>query len=258
MNTTPALIEAEAITLELHGREILNAIDLRVAPGEIVTLIGPNGAGKSSLVRVALGLLPPTSGRVTRRPGLRIGYMPQRLSVPDNLPLTVRRFLLLGASRDNQRLQAVCARTHTEHLLAQPMQTLSGGEHQRVLLARALLRQPELLVLDEPVQGVDVTGQADLYALIASLRDELGCGVLMVSHDLHLVMAQTDHVLCLNTHVCCSGHPEHVSRHPAYLELFGSAINPSLAVYTHHHDHTHDGLHGDVDHHAHEHPEAGR
>ena len=240
------LLEASDLHLRLHGRDILNGVDLRVAPREIVTLIGPNGAGKSTLVRVALGLLPPTSGRIVRRPGLRIGYMPQRLAVPDNLPLTVRRFLGLGGTHDPARLTEVSTRTHTGHLLDQAMQTLSGGEHQRVLLARALLRRPDLLVLDEPVQGVDVTGQADLYDLIAQLRDELGCGVLMISHDLHLVMAQTDQVICLNSHVCCSGHPEHVSRHPAYLELFGNAINPSLAVYTHHHDHTHD-LHGAVD-----------
>ncbi|MCB1737247.1 MAG: zinc ABC transporter ATP-binding protein ZnuC [Gammaproteobacteria bacterium] len=241
-----ALVEVRDVRLNLNNRDILTGVDLRVDAGEIVTLIGPNGAGKSSLVRVVLGLLPATGGQIFRKPGLRIGYMPQRLAVPDNLPLTVRRFLSLSGSSDPARLLAVSDQTRTEHLLNQSMQTLSGGEHQRVLLARALLRDPDLLVLDEPVQGVDVTGQADLYALIARLRDQLGCGVLMVSHDLHLVMAQTDQVICLNSHVCCSGHPEHVSRHPAYLELFGNAINPSLAVYTHHHDHTHD-LHGAVD-----------
>lgn len=247
MTTGKALIEARDVRLTMNNRAILAGVDLSVAAGEIVTLIGPNGAGKSSLVRVVLGLLPITGGQIYRKPGLRIGYMPQRLAVPDNLPLTVRRFLSLSGTRRADRLESVSEQTRVDHLLNQAMQTLSGGEHQRVLLARALLRNPDLLVLDEPVQGVDVTGQADLYALIASLRDELGCGVLMVSHDLHLVMAQTDQVICLNAHVCCSGHPEHVSRHPAYLELFGNAINPSLAVYTHHHDHTHD-LHGDVDH----------
>ncbi|MGB0723467.1 MAG: zinc ABC transporter ATP-binding protein ZnuC [Gammaproteobacteria bacterium] len=248
------LLEAEGVHLTLHGRAILNGVDLQVAAGKIVTLIGPNGAGKSSLVRVALGLLPATRGHVRRRADLRIGYMPQRLVVPDNLPLTVRRFLRLGAQTSDARVRDAAARTRVDHLLKQDMQTLSGGEHQRVLLARALLREPDLLVLDEPVQGVDVTGQAALYTLIAQLRDELGCGVLMVSHDLHLVMAQTDHVVCINAHVCCSGHPEHVSRHPAYLELFGNAVNPSLAVYTHHHDHTHDGP-GEHPGHSHDHGE---
>lgn len=245
MTTEPLLLEARDVHLSLNHRDILTGVNLTVKRGEIVTLIGPNGAGKSSLVRIALGLLAPTSGDVHRAANLRVGYMPQKLMVPENLPLTVRRFLFLGGAYPEQRIQTACEQTHCLALLDQPMQTLSGGEHQRVLLTRALLRDPDLLVLDEPVQGVDVTGQADLYALIARLRDELQCGVLMVSHDLHLVMAQTDQVLCINTHVCCSGHPEHVTRHPAYLELFGSAVDPALAVYTHHHNHTHD-LHGDV------------
>ena len=240
-----ALLEARGIGLAFQGREVLQHVDLRVNGGEIVTLIGPNGAGKSSLVRVVLGLLAPERGEVWRRPGLCIGYMPQRVALPDNLPLRVRRFLALGGGSGGPRIEASAERLGIVHLLDSPMTALSGGEHQRVLLARALLRQPELLVLDEPVQGVDVTGQAALYRLIGELRGELGCGVLMISHDLHLVMAATDRVLCINGHVCCSGHPEAVSRHPAYLELFGAPASAGLAVYTHHHDHTHD-LHGDV------------
>lgn len=244
MSAAGVLIEARDIHLSHRGREVLRDVDLKVEQGRILTLIGPNGAGKSSLVRVALGLIVATRGTVRHHPGLRIGYMPQRLHVPTHMPLTVRRFLSLGGAPKQSRLRAAAERTRTPHLLDQPMQSLSGGEHQRVLLCRALLRGPELLVLDEPVQGVDVTGQAALYALIADLRDELGCGVLMVSHDLHLVMARTDEVLCLNTHVCCSGHPEQVGRDPAFLELFGGAVKSALAVYTHHHDHVHDGLHG--------------
>lgn len=241
------LIEARDIGLRGRGRDILNGIDLDVDSGRIVTLIGPNGAGKTSLVRVVLGLLQPHRGKVWRRPGLRIGYMPQRLELSANLPLTVHRFLTLAEGGILDALPALSERLGIAALLASPMQALSGGERQRVLLARALLHEPDLLVLDEPVQGVDVTGQAELYGLIATIRRERGCGVLMISHDLHLVMAATDQVVCLNTHVCCSGHPESVSRHPAYLELFGNPASANLAIYTHHHDHTHD-IHGGVRH----------
>ncbi|MEN8177704.1 MAG: zinc ABC transporter ATP-binding protein ZnuC [Pseudomonadota bacterium] len=240
------LITASGIGVELNGRQVLKQVDLTVGPREIVTLIGPNGAGKTTLVRVILGLLQPNSGRVTRQKGLRIGYMPQRIALSSNLPLTVTRFLILAcAGKKNPRLQSVVSELEISHLLNNQMCTLSGGETQRVLLARALLRDPDLLVLDEPVQGVDVTGQAELYSLISHIRDRHDCSVLMISHDLHLVMAATDRVLCLNQHVCCSGHPDTVSQHPAYLELFGTPASAKLAIYTHHHNHTHD-IHGNV------------
>jgi zinc transport system ATP-binding protein len=239
------LIEAGGIGVSLQGRQVLNGVSLQVRRGEILTLIGPNGAGKTTLVRIILGLLKPDAGHIRRLPGIRIGYMPQRLALSENLPLTVRRFLDLGCTNSGDELLRTADQLGIRHLLESPMQQLSGGENQRVLLARALLRRPDLLVLDEPVQGVDVTGQSALYSLISQIRERLGCGVLMISHDLHLVMATTDHVLCLNHHVCCSGHPESVSRHPAYLELFGAAANAELAVYTHHHDHTHD-IHGNI------------
>ena len=242
-----SLVKANGICVALQRRQILDDVSLSVRRGRILTLIGPNGAGKTTLVRVILGLLKPDAGQVERLPGIRIGYMPQRLHISDNLPLTVQRFLELGCrNRHTTHLRDVVAQTEIEHLLESPLQQLSGGEHQRVLLARALLRKPDLLVLDEPVQGVDVTGQAALYGLITRIREQLGCGVLMISHDLHLVMATTDQVLCLNHHVCCSGHPDSVSQHPAYLELFGAPASAKLAVYTHHHDHTH-GIHGDID-----------
>ncbi|MET0048647.1 MAG: zinc ABC transporter ATP-binding protein ZnuC [Sedimenticola sp.] len=239
------LITARGIGIHLNGREVLEHVDLTVERGEIVTLIGPNGAGKTTLVRILLGLLKPDHGDVERRTELKIGYMPQRLTLPENLPLTVRRFLNLARGANRKALDDVARELTITHLLENPMQTLSGGEHQRVLLARALLGAPDLLVLDEPVQGVDVTGQSELYSLIAHIRDRHQCGVLMISHDLHLVMAATDRVMCINRHVCCSGHPEAVSRDPAYLELFGTHASAKLAVYTHHHDHTHD-IHGDV------------
>ena len=238
------LISVNGVSVAFNGRRVLTGIDLKVHAGEIVTLIGPNGAGKSTLLRVVLGLASADAGTVQCRAGLRIGYMPQRLVVDANLPLTVRRFLTLTIG-GNRRIEETVGELSIGHLLDTPMQALSGGENQRVLLAKALLREPELLVLDEPVQGVDIAGQSELYALIAGIRDRLGCGVLMVSHDLHLVMASTDTVLCINGHLCCSGRPESITRHPAYLELFGSGIEANLAVYTHQHDHQHD-LHGDV------------
>jgi zinc transport system ATP-binding protein len=239
-----ALIRLDGVGVNFAGQNVLHDVQLSVKPGEIVTLIGPNGAGKTTLVRAVLGLLNTDTGRVWRKPKLRIGYMPQKLHVDATLPLSVLRFLRLVPGVDRRSAQAALAEVGAEQVIDSPLQSISGGELQRVLLARALLREPELLVLDEPVQGVDVAGQAELYRLITRLRDRHGCGVLMVSHDLHLVMSTTDQVVCLNRHVCCSGHPEQVSFDPAFVELFGQDAK-SLAIYTHHHDHEHD-LHGAV------------
>ncbi len=240
-----ALLTAHNIGITVDGRQILEGVDLTIKSGEISTLIGPNGAGKTTLLRILLALLQPSMGEVERRPKLRIGYMPQRLSLSENLPLTVQHFLSLAQGSSNSAISKIGAKLRITHLLKAPMQRLSGGENQRVLLARAILRKPELLVLDEPVQGVDITGQAELYDLISQIRDEYGCGVVMVSHNLHLVMANTDHVICINRHVCCSGHPDAISQHPAYLEMFGAPANANLAIYTHHHDHSHDS-HGNI------------
>lgn len=239
-----ALIRLEQVTVSFAGQNTLERIDLAVRPGEIVTLIGPNGAGKTTLVRAVLGLLAPDSGKVWRKPRLRIGYMPQKLQVDATLPLSVLRFLRLVPGVAREQALAALHEVGAAQVIDSPIQTISGGEMQRVLLARALLRAPELLVLDEPVQGVDVAGQAELYSLITRLRDRHRCGVLMVSHDLHVVMSTTDQVVCLNRHVCCSGHPEQVSGDPAFVELFGEAAR-SLAIYHHHHDHAHT-LHGEV------------
>jgi len=247
MSTAPLvarqpLLSAEAIGVDFDGRTVLDGVSLQLYRGDIVTLIGPNGAGKSTLVRVLLGLLPAQRGRVWQAPGCRIGYVPQRLQIDPILPLTVARFLTLGIAAPQRRLQALLDEVGAGQLLMATVSTLSGGELQRVLLARALLREPDLLFLDEPVQGVDVTGQSELYALIGDLRQRYHCAILMVSHDLHLVMAATDEVICLNHTVCCSGHPERVLIDPAYRRLFPLAP-AGLALYTHHHDGLCDSCH---------------
>jgi len=238
------LLQLKKVSLSLRQQTLLSEIDLNLARREIMTIIGPNGAGKSTLLRIALGLQHPDSGTVTRAPGLRIGYMPQRLSINPLMPISVSRFLRMSQQRRCSIKQAL-SRTGIAHLADRPLHDISGGETQRVLLSRALLAEPELLVLDEPAQGVDITGQTELYELIGELRDQLGCAVLMVSHDLHWVMAQTDTVICLNQHVCCHGHPETVSNDPAYLSLFGRRHAEAIALYQHDHDHRHD-MHGEV------------
>ena len=241
-NTSEVLIALTGINYRRHQKDILQDAALTVNRAEIVTLIGPNGAGKSTLVRIAIGLLSPDAGRVEHVPNLTIGYMPQKMSIDPSFPLSVERFLSL-AGKDRDRIDECLALTATEKLRRQPLHSLSGGELQRVMLARAMYRRPQLLVLDEPVQGVDVAGQSALYRLIGKIRSDTGCGVLMVSHDLHLVMAATDRVVCLNQHVCCEGHPDHVAHDPAFLHLFGDAQVSGVAHYTHHHDHNHDHFH---------------
>ncbi len=233
------VLDVQAVSLRSRQREILTQVDLQVCSGEVVTIIGPNGAGKTTLLRIALGLLKPTSGQVWIRPGLRIGYLPQRFQVDPVLPLTVRRFLRLSGARDEPTMAVALAEVSAENLLNTAMQALSGGEIQRVLLARTLLRNPELLVLDEPAQGVDLHGQVELFSLVEKVRRERGCSVLMVSHDLHLVMASTGRVICLNRHVCCTGSPAAVTRNPAFVELFGEKAAANLAVYAHDREHQH-------------------
>jgi zinc transport system ATP-binding protein len=250
-----SLVTVRDLGFSSGGREILSHIDLTINKGELVSLIGPNGAGKTTLIRAILDLIRPDSGSVTRAPGLRIGYMPQRLVIAPTLPLPVYRFLALGGrvseAECRQALEDVGAKDIWETQVSQ----VSGGEFQRMLMARALLRKPELLVLDEPVQGVDVGGQTELYDLIGSLKNSHGCSVLMVSHDLHLVMSATDRVICINGHLCCAGHPEDVSRDPSFIDLFGERA-ANVALYHHHHDHHH-GLDGRVLDGQAEEPESG-
>jgi len=235
-----SLISLEKISVSFGQRTVLANVSLTLEPGRILTLLGPNGAGKSTLVRVVLGLISPTSGSVVRHEQLRIGYVPQKIHLDATLPLTVERFMLLRGGVKRGDILPALKRVQAAQLLNAPLQKLSGGEMQRVLLARALLNQPQLLVLDEPTQGVDVNGQVALYDLIDQLRRELNCGVLMVSHDLHLVMAKTDEVLCLNQHICCSGSPEAVSQHPEFISMFGPRGAEQLAIYRHQHNHRHD------------------
>ncbi|MBT3145246.1 zinc ABC transporter ATP-binding protein ZnuC [Neptunomonas phycophila] len=239
------IIRLKDVNVQFGHNHVLQQVNLHLHRDCITTLIGPNGAGKTTLVRVVLGLIKPSSGNVWRQPGLRIGYMPQKLLIDRTFPLTVKRFLQTTRTKALAPIKTALEDVNASHLLEHSMHDLSGGETQRVMLARALLQDPELLVLDEPVQGVDINGQIELYNLIGHIRKQRGCGVLMISHDLHLVMSSTDHVICLNRHVCCSGNPEHVSNDPSFREMFGQRGADSLALYSHHHNHQHD-THGDV------------
>ena len=239
LDTNTPLVSLEGAGLFRSGRWLVRGINLTVRRGEIVTLIGPNGSGKSTTARIALGLLPPDEGRAARAPGLTVGYVPQKLSIDWTLPLTVGRFMSLtnriGAHETADALEMV----GIAHLAKAEVRHLSGGEFQRALLARAIARKPDLLVLDEPVQGVDFSGEIALYELIANIRTTLGCGILMISHDLYVVMASTDSVVCLNNHICCQGSPHMVAESAEYRALFGARAASALAVYEHAHDHTH-------------------
>ncbi|NQW09858.1 MAG: metal ABC transporter ATP-binding protein [Alphaproteobacteria bacterium] len=249
------LISAAGLGVRLGDHWPIRGIDLDLVAGQVVTVMGPNGAGKTTLIRAILGLIAADEGRVERRADLTVGYVPQRLVIDRVLPLTVRRLMTLTKRVPVAKIHDALAMTGVADRLDTPVQGLSGGEFQRVLLARAIAAEPDLLVLDEPVQGVDYAGEAALYALIAEIRDRLGCGILMVSHDLHVVMSATDRVVCLNGHICCSGAPKDVAGHPEYRRLFGPDAG-AFAVYEHHHDHDHDldgSVIGGPEHHDHHH-----
>lgn len=238
-----ALLSARDATLRVGKRNILDHVNVDVRGGEIVTVIGPNGAGKSTLVRCMLGLQALTSGEIVRRKDLRVGYVPQRFPLTPNVPLDLRRLLSLTLRPSEAEIDEALAETGIAHLKSANVASLSGGELQRALLARAILRKPEVLVLDEPVQAVDFMGEARLYELISTIRRRHGCGILMVSHDLHMVMAESDHVVCLNGHVCCEGGPQKVQADPEFSKLFGPSAARMIAAYTHHHDHDHEHHH---------------
>jgi zinc transport system ATP-binding protein len=247
-----SLLAARHLCIRYGGTEVLHDISLALEPGEIVTVVGPNGSGKSTLLRALLGILPAAAGQIERAPGLRIGYVPQRLMVDRILPITLRRFLSLPARVTEAEAQAVLARVGLAGQGGLQMVALSGGQMQRALLARALLGRPQVLLLDEPTQGLDQPGEAAFYRLIEEVRAETGCAILMVSHDLHVVMAASDRVICLNGHVCCEGTPQVVSTAPEYRALFGLGTQGALALYRHEHDHDHAGPAEDP--HGHDHP----
>ena len=232
------LISATGLSLHSGSTTIIDHVDFHVAAGEIVVLIGPNGSGKTSLLKALLGLVP-ARGAIVRKPGLRVGYVPQNFARDPSLPITAGRFACLFAERAD--VDAALERVGIAALVDHQLASLSGGELARVMLARAIASKPELLILDEPLAGVDVAGEAALYHLIAQIRDEIGCGVVLVSHDLHVVMAQADRVVCLNGHVCCEGRAEQVVSDPAFAQLFGPRIASELAFYAHRHDHSHEG-----------------
>jgi zinc transport system ATP-binding protein len=233
-----SLISARHLSLRVGRAEILTDVSFEIRSGEIVTLIGPNGSGKTSLLKALLGLVP-AKGDIVRKPGLRVGYVPQNFPRDRSLPITVGRFARLFA--DDAAVDAALQRVGIAGLANHQLASLSGGELARVMLARAIAGRPELLILDEPLAGVDVAGEAALYHLIAQIRDEIGCGVVLVSHDLHVVMAQADRVVCLNGHVCCEGKAEQVVSDPAFAQLFGPRVAGELALYAHRHDHSHEG-----------------
>ena len=234
------LLQARELSYVRGGRLILDRISFELRRAEITTIIGPNGAGKTTLINIVTGLIGDFEGEIERPPGLSIGYLPQKVNVNSLMPLSVERLLRLTQDSGDAEIDAVLARTGVAYLRKRQVRSLSEGELKRVLLARTALGEPDLIVLDEPTSGVDVTGEVRMYELIGELRDSLKCAVLLVSHDLHLVMSQTDQVLCLNQHLCCSGLPESVSRHPEYQALFGRQAAESIAVYSHDHDHVHD------------------
>lgn len=233
------ILTMRGVGVRRGGRWLVREVDLTVSPGEIVTLIGPNGSGKSTTAKAALGITKLSEGSVERKPDLRIGYVPQSLSIDWSLPLTVNRLLTLTGPQSRPAIDRALEEVGIPGLGNSAVQQLSGGEFQRALMARALIREPQLLVLDEPVQGVDFAGEVALYDLIKHIRDRTGCGVLLISHDLHVVMAETDTVICLNGHVCCTGSPHLVAADPEYLRLFGARAVETLALYQHRHDHTH-------------------
>ena len=235
----PPLVSGEDLVVRYRGRTVLDRVSIEVRRREVVSLIGPNGAGKTTAVRALLGLIKPDAGTVHHEPGVVVGYVPQKFEQGELLPLTVRRFLAMAGRQGRADAAATLDEVGAASVADQQLSSLSGGEFRRVLLARALLRNPDLLVLDEPVQQVDFSGQLAMHQLISRLRNRRGCGILVISHDLHLVLGATDRVVCINGHVCCAGEPEAVSRHPEYISLFGPHAAAALAVYTHSHDHSH-------------------
>lgn len=235
-----ALIEGHGLMVKRGSAQVLRDVDFRIEPREIVTVVGPNGSGKSTLLKALIGAVPVAQGRVVRKAGLRLGYVPQSLQIDPSLPMTVGRFLDLPRRSPRAERDLALFEAGAENLADRQLTDLSGGQFQRALLARALLNRPEVLLLDEPTTGLDQPGQAGFYRRIETVRDQLGCAVLMVSHDLHVVMSASDRVLCVNGHICCEGHPEVVAQAKEYRAPFGTGTGGALALYRHQHSHEHD------------------
>jgi len=238
MSSKNILVKLENAGFKIKDKILVEGISLSVEKGKIVTLIGPNGSGKSTTAKIALGIYKNIEGKVEKFTN-KIGYVPQKISIDWTLPLRVKDFMNLTESINDEQINEALGLTGVLNLKNNNLGSLSGGEFQRVLLARAISKKPELLVLDEPVQGVDYTGEIALYELIKKISDELKCGILLISHDLHTVMSATDHVVCLNGHVCCSGSPIDVASNHEYKALFGEQASKTLALYEHNHDHVH-------------------
>ena len=234
------LVSAKGLCVQIGSREILQQVNLEIDRGEIVTIVGPNGSGKTTLLRAIIGALSLTSGEICRAPRLTVGYVPQRLHIDATLPMTVARFMSIPRAAGRLACDAALHEAGVPDLSNRQMSELSGGQFQRVLLARALIGKPDLLILDEATQGLDQPGSAAFYRQIENVRRTIGCAILMVSHELHVVMSASDRVICLNGHVCCHGTPEVVASAPEYRALFGSGTLGTLALYRHHHDHDHD------------------
>jgi zinc transport system ATP-binding protein len=244
------LITVKDLSIRYGAQTVLSHVDLTIEPGEIVTIVGPNGSGKTSLFKALIGAIEPAGGQIIRKPNLRVGYVPQTLHIDPTLPITVERFLRLSGKISRAECQQALDAAGVPDLLKRQMTGLSGGQFQRVLLARALIGRPELLLLDEATQGLDQPGSAAFYQQIETVRNDTGCAVLMISHELHVVMSASDRVICLNGHVCCAGTPAVVASAPEYRALFGTGTGGALALYRHDHDHDHD------DDHAHDHRES--
>lgn len=240
LNVSIMLIEAQKLNVIRQGKHILKDVSLTINEHDFITIIGPNGAGKSMLLKCLMGFYTPDNGLLKQRDGLTIGYVPQRLQPDHTMPITVKRFLRLRKQAEPEAFERTVEETTIGDVLEKPLYVLSGGELQRVLLARSLLDNPELLVLDEPAQNLDVTGQLGFYKLLERIYNERKMSILMVSHDLHMVMASTRQVVCLYHHICCSGEPQAVTKDPEFVSLFGHDMANMMAVYQHSHNHTHE------------------
>jgi len=231
------LIKINALNVQYGGKKVLQNLDLYLTKREIVTIVGPNGSGKTTLFKAIIGTAPISSGKVKLKPNLKIGYVPQQLNIDGSLPLTVSRFLQIAQSNDEKSLKEALEMVGIEDILKAQISKLSGGQMQRVLLARAIINQPDVLLLDEATRGLDQPGAAAFYRLIENIRKDTGCAVLMISHDLHVVMAASDRVICLNGHICCEGAPQTVATSPQYKALFGTDVDGAFALYQHSHNH---------------------